>query len=328
MEQGPSVNTNTTNSKLIKGGAGFGLLSGITFALNGVIIGTALTMAPFTSGTSIYIAPIVAAAMNDTISALWLLIYNISCGRFKEIVKSIKTYPGFIVCLAALIGGPFAMVAYLLAIQFVGPAYAMAISALSPVFGSILARIFLKEEIKSRVWLGIIICVTGAVLIGYVPPDGGSNPNFYIGIACSFAAALGWGSEGVLSAHAMEKINPKVAINIRQITSGIVFTAVILPLVSGFGIYGELLRTPATLLTISAAALAGAVSFLSWYSANGICGVAKGMALNITYVFWGLIFSYLFTGAILTKNLVAGAILIILGVMLVIIDPGNINEMI
>ena len=123
MEQGPSVNTNTTNSKLIKGGAGFGLLSGITFALNGVIIGTALTMAPFTSGTSIYIAPIVAAAMNDTISALWLLIYNISCGRFKEIVKSIKTYPGFIVCLAALIGGPFAMVAYLLAIQFVGPAY-------------------------------------------------------------------------------------------------------------------------------------------------------------------------------------------------------------
>ncbi|MBU5438873.1 DMT family transporter [Tissierella sp. MSJ-40] len=308
------------DAKFSRQGVAQGLLSGITFAINGVIIGLALTMAPFTSGASVFVAPLVGAAMNDGMAAIWLLIYNIFKGNFREIGRSFKTFPGFMVCMAAVLGGPIANGAYLLAIQFAGPAYAIPISALCPVVGAILGRIFLKQKISPRVAFGMLICVAGAILIGYVPPEGNS-PNFYLGIICAIIAAFGWGAEGVLSAFGMSMVDPNVAINIRQATSGIIFTLVVLPLVAGFRMYGELLATPSTLVVVAMAALAAAISFLSWYKANSSIGVARGMALNITYSLWGIVFSFFLGGVVLTKNLVIGAIAVFIGALLVVINP-------
>ena len=308
------------DAKFTKQGTVQGLISGITFALNSVIIGFALTKHPFTKDVSVFVAPLVAAAMNDSMSALWLLIYNGYKGNLKEILRSFKTFPGIMVAIAALLGGPVANGAYLLGIQLAGPAYAIPISALCPVIGAILGRIFLKQKISKRVASGMIICVIGAILIGYVPPQG-NPPNFYLGIIFAIISALGWGAEGVLATFGMSMVDSNVAINIRQITSGIVFTLIIVPLVSGLGTYGELLKSPEALMIIAVAGLAGAVSFLSWYKANSMIGVARGMALNITYSLWGIIFSFFLGGVILTTNLIIGAIAVFVGALLVVINP-------
>jgi len=308
-------------SRFARVGSAYGLLSGMTFALNSIILGFALAKGPFTLGVSaMFVAPLVAAAMNDSMTAIWLLIYNIMKGNFKEIIRSVKTKPGMMVCVAAILGGPFAMGSYLLAIQFCGPAYTMPISALCPVVGAILARIFMKQKLSTRVGIGMAICIAGTVLISFAPPEG-VYPHFYLGLLFAFGSAIGWGAEGALATFGMSMVNPDVAITIREITSGLASSLIVVPLIAGMAMFGQLLVTPGTMVIIGIAALAGAVSFLTWYKANAMIGVAPGMALNITYSLWGLIFSFFIFGVSLSASLVVGAIAVTLGAMLVVVNP-------
>ncbi|MEY8000897.1 DMT family transporter [Clostridium sp. Mt-5] len=307
-------------AKYSRMGSIYGLISGITFALNSVIVGVALAMTPLTLKASAIVAPLVAAAMNDSMTALWLLVYNIIKGRFAEIGRTLKTFPGFMICVAAILGGPFAMGCYLLGIQFAGSAYAMPISALCPVVGAILARIFLKQKMSLRISLGMIICVAGCFIISITPPSG-SYPHFYLGILFSFGAAFGWGAEGMISSFGSSVVDPEVAINIRELTSGIFDIIIVLPIIAGIGMFAQIFTAPRTLIIIAGAALAGAVSFLTWYKANNMIGVAPGMALNVTYVLWGLVFSVILTGIALTPSLIIGALACTFGAILVVMNP-------
>jgi drug/metabolite transporter (DMT)-like permease len=189
------------------------------------------------------------------------------------------------------------------------------------VIGAILARIFLKQKISIRVAAGMSVCVVGAILIGYAPPSGDVLPNFYLGLICAGIAAFGWASEGVLSVAGMAMVDPEVAINIRQITSGTVFSLVVLPIIGGYALYAQVLTTPNIMMVIAAAALAGSISFLAWYKANSSIGVAKGMALNSTFSLWGIVFPFFISGLVITTNLVIGAIAVFCGAILVVMNP-------
>ena len=69
------------------------------------------------------------------------------------------------------------------------------------------------------------------------------------------------------------------------------------------------------------AGLSAAVSFLTWYKSNALVGCAIGMSLNVTYAFWGVLFCVLFLGQELTVTIVAGSIIIVLGAVLVTMNP-------
>jgi drug/metabolite transporter (DMT)-like permease len=309
----------------VKRGLATALGSGMLWGLDGVILGIALAMAPFTAGATIYAAPLAGSALHDGFAGLWLAVYNLFTGRWKDLGRSLKTFPGMIVCLAALLGGPIGMGAYLLGINFAGAAYAMGISACYPVIGAIMARVVLKEKIGARVWLGIFTCVVGAIILGYVPPEGGEMPNFYLGIACAALAAFGWGTEGVLATFGMDMVDPAVAINIREGVSCLVSVVAVLPFVAGLAIFGQALLTVNVVWIIALAGLAGGFSCLLWYKAFSMCGCSRCMALNITYAIWGIVFSFFMTDVAITTNLVVGAIVITVGAILVV---GNPKEMI
>jgi len=305
-----------------KKGVLIGLFSGGTWGINNVVLGIALTLVPaLGDNAALYAIPLAAACMNDILAGLWLLIYNGWAGRFQEIIRSLKTVPGLMVCLAALLGGPVANSGYLLGISMAGPAYALTITALYPVVGSIFSRIFLKQHILPRVWVGMLLSVVGAVVISYVPPEGTTSDNFYLGLMFASLAALGWGAEAVLAVFGMSMIDPKIAINIRELTSGLCIAIFILPFVGGWAVISQVAAVPATFGTFAIAGLAAGVSYLAWYTANSKCGVAKGMALNGTYVMWGVILSVVFMSAELTQNLAIGSILVLIGATLVAINP-------
>ncbi|WP_094607003.1 hypothetical protein SPSIL_048590 [Sporomusa silvacetica DSM 10669] len=299
-----------------------GLFSGGTWGINNVVLGIALTLVPaLGDNAALYAIPLAAACMNDTLAGLWLLIYNGWAGRLQEIIRSLKTKPGLMVCVAALLGGPVANSGYLLGISMAGPAYALTITALYPVVGAILSRIFLKQHILPRVWAGMLLSVAGAIVISYVPPEGTTSDHFYIGLMFAALAALGWGAEAVLAVFGMSMIDPKIAINIRELTSGLCIAIFILPFVGGWDVISQVAAVPATIGTFAVAGLAAGVSYLAWYTANSKCGVAKGMALNGTYVMWGVILSVIFMSAELTQNLALGSILVLIGATLVAINP-------
>ncbi len=303
-----------------KKGLLWALTSGMLWGLDGVILGIALTMAPFTGGASLYAAPLAGAAMHDGFAGFWLFLCNLFTGKWKEYGRSLRTKPGLIVCLGALFGGPIAMSGYLMSINMAGASYAMVITAMYPAVGAIMAVFILKERITPRVWLGIAACILGAIIVGYTPPAEGSSPIFYAGLALALIAAFGWGMEGVLSTYGMDLVDSDVAIGIREATSFVVYFVGVLPLVGGMVIFWDTFREH-SLWMLALAGLLGGISYLAWYRAFSMTGVGRTMALNITYALWGVFFGWLLTDLEITLNLIGGAAVITLGTILVTANP-------
>ena len=299
----------------------FGLISGISFGLYGVISGAYLDAVPFIVMAGLFAAPMVASAICDTCSTLWVLIFNLIRGSGKEILRSLKTFPGLMAMVCGLVGGPLANGMLLVGISLAGPAYALPISALCPVFGALFARLFLKQKLSVRIVSGMLICITGAVIISYIAPEGASA-NFYIGILCALIAAISWGGEGALGVFGMSMIDSNISIQIRQGASALITLVVVVPLVSGGWIaLLDVLTVPTTLGLVALGALCTAISYLSWYASNCRVGVATGMTLNITYVFWGVVFTALILGSTITPQVVIGALAIMTGSVLVSVNP-------
>lgn len=306
------------NKKFRKTGISTGVISGLTYGLYSTFVVVASMKAPLAGAAGLFAAPYVATAINDSLAAIWLLIYNAMTGRISEIGRSLRTFSGFIVVIGALVGGPIASGAYLMGLAMAG-AYAIPISALYCLFGAVFARIILKQKITPRVGIGMGICMVGAIIINWVTPTGGSN--FTLGIICAFVAAVGWGLEGVLAAFGSAMIDSDIAINIRQGVSGLVSIFIILPIIGSMGLFNETLMAGIPVMWLAIAGLCAAISFLCWYKSNSTIGCAVGMSLNITYVFWGVFFSILFLGTAVTPTIVVGSIVILAGTVLVSTNP-------
>ncbi|RFZ78379.1 DMT family transporter [Lacrimispora amygdalina] len=295
-----------------------GLISGLMYGLYTTFVLIAGYYKPLAGAVGLFAAPYVTSGLNDLFAGIWLTVYNIKTGRIREIGRSLKLFPGKIILLGSLVGGPIASGAYLMGLAMAG-AYAIPISAMYILFGALFARIFLKQKIVPRVGLGMLICVVGAIVINWVKPEGSTN--FTLGIICAFVAAIGWALEGVFAAYGSAMLDTDVVINIRQLLSGIVDLFVILPMVGGMGLLkGTLFALPPVAWLI-VAGLCAAISYLCWYKSNSTVGCAMGMSLNITYAFWGVLFCILFIKQPVTPTIIIGSIIIIIGAILVSVDP-------
>ncbi|MBP2664752.1 MAG: hypothetical protein H6Q71_2700 [Firmicutes bacterium] len=302
-----------------------GVISGALWGLDGVILGMALAMAPFSGGSSLYAGPLAGAAMHDGFAGFWLFLYNLFTGRWREYGRTLVTKPGMIVCLASLFGGPIAMSGYMLGINMAGASYALAITAMYPAVGAILAVFLLKEKITPRVWLGIILCIAGAIIVGYTPPEG-DFPQFYLGLGLALLATFGWGMEGVLSTFGMDMVDPDIAIGIREAASFVVYLIGVLPIAAGLIVFWDAFKEQ-SLYYVALAGLMGGLSYLLWYRALNMTGVGRAMALNITYALWAVFFGWLLTDLELTANLIGGAVVITVGTLLVVANPKELVQL-
>lgn len=295
-----------------------GALSGLTYGIYTTLVLVAGYYEPLASAVGILAAPYVCSGLNDLFAGIWLTIYNAKKGRLAEIGRTINTFPGKMMMLGALLGGPIANGAYLVGLALAG-AYAIPISATCGLFGALFAWIFLKQRPTKRVVVGMVICVTGAIIINWVKPEG--SPNFTLGIICALIAAICWGLEGMLSSYGGAMLDTDVATNIRELFSGLVDLIIIVPLVGGLGLLGGTLAAGIPVLWLAVAGLSAGASFLLWYKSNATVGCAIGMSLNVTYAFWGVLFCILFLGQAVTPTIVIGSIVIIFGAILVTMNP-------
>ncbi len=186
-----------------------------------------------TAGLSAFVIAYLLAALgnaiNDTCSAIWSLLYAVVKGKFGDFLRCINTKPGRIMIVAALIGGPIAGTAYVIALQMAG-SIVVPISALCPAIAAILGKILYKQELNKRMSFGILICVCASFLIGSTGLDGGASASTLIGIAIAIVAALGWGFEGCVAGYGTAMIDPEIGICIRQVTSGIANLFILVPI--------------------------------------------------------------------------------------------------
>ena len=306
------------NKKFRTTGMTTGALSGLTYGIYTVLVLVAGYYEPLANAAGLLAGPYVLSGLNDLFAGIWLTAYNAKSGRLREMGRSLNTFPGKMIVIGSLLGGPIANGAYLVGLAMAG-AYAIPISALCSLFGAIFAWIFLKQKITKRVMVGMLVCVAGAIIINWTKPEG--SDNFTLGIIFSFVAAICWALEGVFSTYGGAMIDTDVAVNLRQLISGIVDLFIILPIVGGLGLLGGTLTAGIPVIWLAAAGLSAAVSFLCWYKSNSTVGCAIGMSLNVTYAFWGVFFCILFLGQAVTPTIVIGSIVIVLGAIVVTMNP-------
>ncbi|AQS11894.1 EamA-like transporter family protein [Clostridium saccharobutylicum] len=291
-----------------------GLGSAITWGIDTVLMAIILAMSPFSSEGVIVLAPILTACFHDAFSAVWTFIYLSLKKQLRPLIKAMKTRSGAVVALAAIMGGPVGMTGYVMAIQYIGPSYTAIISSLYPAFGAILAYLILKEKIGKKGWIGLFVAILGIVLIGYSSNESGIS---IVGFIWALVCAIGWGSESVICAIGMkaDEVSAESALQIRQLTSGIVYSALIVPMVGGIGMSIEALRTNSVWYLI-AVALSGTASYLFYYQSIDKIGATKAMGLNSTNTVFAIIFDVLINGTQLSLKTIICSLMVMGGVYL------------
>ncbi len=286
----------------------FGIVSGIFWALDTIVLGIALSLylpiEPFVANPSLAISgavvlALVGAGLHDTFCALWMLLYMGVKRRLLDTWIALKSRGGKACILAACLGGPLGMGGYVIAISNIGPATTAIISSFYPALGAALATVFLKEHMRPRQWLALCIAIAAIVVMGVETATETTEGNSLIGLTGAILCVLGWGSEAVLLAWGMrdDAVDNECALQIRETTSAIIYLFLLLPLIGALPTLLEAIASPVISVVGLAAAL-GITSYLFYYQGIKKIGAGKAMAVNISYSAWSVIFSLIILGKI------------------------------
>lgn len=306
-------------------GYGSGIISGIAWGADTVLVGIILSLGKFTANDQvIFLAPFISTFLHDFFSTIWMLIYMTLNKQIAPLIKSLNTPSVKYVVIASILGGPVGMTAYLLSVKYLGVSYTAIISALYPAVGAVLAAVFLKERLKGKGYIGLAISILGIAILGI-----GDKANIVSKVGFLFASlcVIGWGSESVICSYGMkdEELSPKQALQIRQFVSAVTYGFLIIPVVKGFTLTLEVIQSP-IIAIILINALMGTISYVCYYTAIHKLGSVKAMGLNITYVVWAMIFDRFIIGTPIDMKMIICAIMVMVGSFIVATSPKHIPE--
>lgn len=292
-----------------------------------------------TAGLSVFVITYVLAALgsaiNDTCSAIWAGAMAAVKGKLGDFFRCLRTTPGRMMILAALLGGPIASTAYVAGLQLAG-SLVIPITALCPAIGSILSRVLFKQELNKRMVLGILICVSASIMIGSTSFGSDAPEGRLLGICIAFIAAFGWGLEGCVAGYGTSMIDYEIGITIRQATSGLSNLIILLPIFSfiagDIGLSASLVKAAVTsgpaMLFFAVSSFFALYAYSLWYKGNSMCGTALGMACNGAYSFWGPFFCWIVLGVFFKMDgwnlppiVWAAAVIMALGILIISTNP-------
>lgn len=300
----------------------YGILSGILWGLDTVVLGIALSMSPyFGTAEALAFAAIASSFLHDAFCAIWLLIIMGVKKRLKDTWRALNTKSAIVVILGALLGGPIGMTGYVLAINNIGPAYTAIISAFYPALGAFLSFVILKERMDKKQIAALLIALLGVMAMGAISAGSTEWGNPVLGLIGALLAVAGWGSEAVLCAWGMKEdaMDNETALQIRETTSALAYGFIVLPLFGAWSFTTKALPSTATAIMVGSA-LAGTFSYLMYYKAIARIGASKAMALNISYSAWAVFFGFVLQGTIPTPLTIGCCIAILIGTVLAASD--------
>ncbi|MBR6524402.1 MAG: DMT family transporter [Clostridia bacterium] len=276
-----------------------GLLSGLTWAVETVLMGIVLGMSPFfTTAQAMLLAPFAATFLHDLFSAVSLFIYNGVRGKTKDFFKILKKPGCKWLVLGATIGGPIGMTGYTMAVNYMGASVGSVATAVYPAIGTVLAFLFLKEKVKWYQWVFLFLTLLGVYGLSYSPDL--NVTNFWLGLLGAFMCAFGWGTSTVILAKCLKDpdMDESFVLTLRQSVSALVYGVIILPVLGAWKFIPTLftVKEPLLIPVLIGSALAATVSYLMYYVSLDKIGAAKTMALNVTYPAWAIILTVIFFG--------------------------------
>lgn len=307
-----------------KKGLLLGIIVGLAWGLDTVLMGKVGESSIF---SNFGLSPLVSAFFHDSFCFVWVALVLLFSKQLKPVFGLLKTKKGRATAIAALVGAPIGMSAYLLAIKYATAPYASSISVIYPGIGAILSYFILKEKLSIRAMLGIAVSLFGSFMLGF-NPSSNVPTTFFMGIGFAVVAVLGWALEGVIVGFAMKHIKgeehiqptPQQFLALRYLISMLSYGVVVLPLIGGYGVAAEVV-TSGTVVAYAGIAILGATTYLCWYKAVDLIGAAMGTALNSTSALWSIVFSAILFGNKITPSLAFWGFVIVLGVFIFAIAP-------
>ena len=323
------------DNKNLKKGLLLGIFVGIAWGLDGVLMGRVGLNSIFTdkafalsqgiSETSFSFSPLVTAFFHESFCFFWVALVLLFSKQLKHVFYLLfKTKKGKAAAIAALVGSPIGMSAYLLGIKYATAPYASSISVIYPGVGALLSYLFLKEKLSLNSVIGIIISLTGSFMLGF-NPTGNMPDTFFKGIMFAL--------EGVIIGFAMKHIKdeesvestPQQLLCLRYLVSMVAYAVIVLPAIKGYPLASNIVSS-GLVFKYALIAILGAFTYLSWYKAVDLIGSAMGTALNSTSALWTIIFSALLFGNKITPTLAFWGIVIVIGVFIFAINPKTLKN--
>jgi choline transport protein len=311
--------------KSYKYGVIAGLFSGITWALYTIINNLITKNIIFNSYIEkMFIPVLVIVFLHDFFSSIWLFFYLWRKRKLFELKRTIKSKNMFLIFLGALFSGPIGMSGYLLGIKYMGASYTASFSCTYLILGTILSVVFLKEKINLKMIIAVLINMAGIFILNFQVNEMDSDKISILGIFSLILCIFGWALEGLIASYILKYKNadtePSIAIFIRQLTSTVFYSFLIIPYIRAYNLVFIVLKSNIALY-IALISVIGSLSFFLWYYSMSIVGVARGISLNISYIIWTIIFEIIVFNVKFQLNFIVASILLIVSVILIAISP-------
>ena len=209
---------------------------------------------------------------------------------------------------------------YIAAVILAGPSDAWTATATYPVIGAILARFLLRQRLGRVGWLGVTITAMGATLIAVDASRPENSVYVLVGVGLALAAAAAVALEGIVATRAMVGLDTNTVMAVRELLSALMFGIVMVAIPGGIATAGSVIADTELIVPIVFAGMIGGYSYAVWYRSIRKIGVARAMALNISYALWGAVFAWSLRDAPLSLLAITGCAVVTAGAVLTILS--------
>ena len=265
-----------------------GLGSGATWGVVAILL-PGLDML---SGASMPALSVAVAAFFAAAAALFLLIRSALAGSLVDVAYVLFSKRALGVAACSLLGGPLFMGGYIAAVILAGPSVALTATATYPVLGAVLARSVLGQRLGRVGSLGVGVTAAGATLIAVDASGATGGARVLVGGVVALAAAAAVACEGIVATRAMVGLDTNTVMAVRELLSAAMFGLVLLVVPGGVATAARVAADTGLIVPIVGAGVIGAYSYVLWYRSIRTVGVARAMALNISYAMWGALFAW------------------------------------
>ena len=278
---------------------------------------------------------IMTIGTSEILAGILTIIYNVIRGvPIAEVGRTWKVRSGRMIIVSAIVAGPLASGCSVVAISMCGSTYANCIIGLAPVVAAFLSFVFLKEKVSKRVWVGIVISLTGVIIACNGAPESASN--FWLGIAIACVAPFGFALEGVISTHSLDVTDAMISAPMyRMIISGVMQIALasVIGIATGHAswvgdLFNAILSSPLCLGMMIATAISIALQYTTGYCAYTFCGAARAEAIICTGSIWSIPVGFVMQAAgilpyTVTMFGIIGALIVGIGIIMVVAKPSE-----
>lgn len=284
------------------------------------------------------LAAMVVAFLNAIAVLFFMFVWVGTLGKTGEYVRTLRQRRISMWYLPAGLAGGFAIFGTYVALVYVGPGFAAVAGLLYPLVGAMLARLWYNERITRRATVGLIVIVTGAVLIflpGLLSDLSGENGSSrWIGYVGGVMAFVGWGLEGAIAGRALDVSDPDVGLTLRFTAEVAIWVVIGLPvtwLLAGDYLWismGTALAQPGVWLMLVLMGMTFAFCYVSWYKSFPLIGVGRGQAIAALYGPFSLIYLWIFGNLTPDIWFAVGATIAVIGSFILFTERRGVLEVI